>query len=116
MAKQRKRLGEILYKARLVEKQPLINAIKTSKTSNKRLGQVLLELGLVDEDTLAKAIAKQFGLQYVNLDTVQIPSDASKIIPQDLMKRHNVLALQIFTWSSLFLWLIKQSGNFHPRN
>ncbi len=93
MAKQRKRLGEILYKAGLVEKEPLINAIKTSRTNNKRLGQVLLELGLIDEDALFKAIAKQFGLQYVNLDTTQIPSDASKLIPQELMKRHNVLSL-----------------------
>ncbi|MHC4103593.1 MAG: GspE/PulE family protein [Planctomycetota bacterium] len=93
MAKQRKRLGEILYKAGLVEKQALINAIKTSRTNNKRLGQVLLELGLIDEDTLAKAIAQQFALQYVNLDTIQIPSDASKLIPQELMKRHNVLPL-----------------------
>ena len=93
MAKQRKRLGEILYKAGLVEKQALINAIKTSRTNNKRLGQILLELGLIDEDTLTKAIAKQFDLQYVNLDNTTIPQDAAKLIPQELMKRHNVLPL-----------------------
>jgi len=93
MAKQRKRLGEILYKAGLVKKQDLINAIKTSKTNNKRLGQILLELGLIDEDTLTKAIAKQFELQYVNLDNTTIPQDATKLIPQELMKRHNVLPL-----------------------
>ena len=64
MTKQRMHLGEILFKAGLVEKQALINAIKTAKSSNKRLGQVLLQLGLINEDTLAKAIAKQFGLKY----------------------------------------------------
>jgi len=93
MAKQRKRLGEILYKAGLVEKQALINAIKTSRSNNKRLGQILLELGLIDEDTLTKAIAKQFDLEYVNLDKTTIPQDAAKLIPQELMKRHNVLPL-----------------------
>ncbi len=93
MAKQRKRLGEILYKAGLVEKQALINAIKTSKSNNKRLGQILLELGLIDEDTLTKAIAKQFDLQYIDLDKTTIPQDATKLIPQELMKRHNVLPL-----------------------
>jgi len=93
MAKQRKRLGEILYKSGLVEKQALINAIKTSKTNNKRLGQILLELGLIDEDTLTKAIAKQFDLQYIDLDKTTIPQDAAKLIPQELMKRHNVLPL-----------------------
>jgi len=95
MTKQRMHLGEILFKAGLVEKQALINAIKTAKSSNKRLGQVLLELGLINEDTLAKAIAKQFGLKYVDLDDVTIPSDAVKIVPEDLIKRHNILPLSV---------------------
>jgi type IV pilus assembly protein PilB len=95
MTKQRMHLGEILFKAGLVEKQALINAIKTGKSSNKRLGQVLLELGLINEDTLAKAIAKQFGLKYVDLDEVTIPPDAAKIIPEDLIKRHNILPLSV---------------------
>ena len=95
MAKRRRHLGEILYKAGLVEKQALINAIKTSKSNNKRLGQVLIELGLIDEETLTKALAKQFGLKYVNLDQVTIPPEATKIIPEDLIKRHNILPLSM---------------------
>ncbi|MCU0916403.1 MAG: Flp pilus assembly complex ATPase component TadA [Planctomycetes bacterium] len=95
MTKQRMHLGEILFKAGLVEKQALINAIKTAKSSNKRLGQVLLELGLINEETLAKAIAKQFGLKYVDLEEVTIPPDAVKIIPEDLIKRHNILPLSV---------------------
>jgi type IV pilus assembly protein PilB len=93
MAKSRKHLGEILYKAGLVKKQALIDAIKTSKTKKKRLGEVLVELGLIDEDTLTKVIAKQFGLKYINLDKTSIPSDAMKLIPEDLIKKHNVLPL-----------------------
>ncbi len=95
MTKKRRHLGEILFKAGLVEKQALIKAIKTSKSSNKRLGQVLVELGLINEDTLAKAIAKQFGLKYVNLDEVKIPAEATKIVPEDLIKRHNILPLSM---------------------
>ncbi|MGE5295263.1 MAG: hypothetical protein ACM3VT_10585, partial [Solirubrobacterales bacterium] len=95
MTKQRMHLGEILFKAGLVEKQALINAIKTAKTSNKRLGQVLIDLGLINEDTLAKAIAKQFGLKYVDVETAAIPPDATKIIPEDLIKRHNILPLSV---------------------
>ncbi len=93
MAKQRRHLGEILYKAGLVEKQALINAIKTSKSKNKRLGEVLLELGLINEDILTKAIAKQFGLEYVNLDKITVPPEAMKLIPEEIVKRHNILPL-----------------------
>lgn len=95
MSKKRRHLGEILYKAGLVEKKVLINAIKTGKSSNKRLGQVLLELELIDEDTLAKALAKQFGYKYVDLNRVTIPSDATKIVPEDLIRRHNILPLSV---------------------
>jgi len=93
MAKSRKHLGEILYKAGLVKKQALIDAIKTSRAKKKRLGEVLVELGLIDEETLTKAIAKQFGLEYVNLDKITIPPEVMKLVPEDLIKRHNVLPL-----------------------
>jgi type IV pilus assembly protein PilB len=93
VAKKRRHLGEILYKAGLVDKVALVNAIKTSKTNHKRLGQVLLESGLLDEETLTKAIASQFGLQYVNLDKTTIPPETLRLIPEDFVKRHNVLPL-----------------------
>lgn len=95
MTKKRRHLGEILYKAGLVKKEALIDAIKTGKSNNKRLGQVLLDLKLLDEETLAKALAKQFGLKYVNLDQITIPSDAVKIVPEDLIRRHGILPLSV---------------------
>lgn len=95
MTKKRRHLGEILYKAGLVKKEALIDAIKTGKSNNKRLGQVLLDLKLIDEETLTKALAKQFGLKYVDLDQVTIPSDAVKIVPEDLIRRHTILPLSV---------------------
>lgn len=93
MAKKTRHLGEILYKAKLVEKQAIIDAIKTAKASNKRLGQVLIELGLISEDILTKVLAKQSGLRYVNVDKVAIPSDATSLMALELMQKHNVLPL-----------------------
>ncbi|MHC4185793.1 MAG: GspE/PulE family protein, partial [Planctomycetota bacterium] len=93
MAKQRRHLGEILYKAGVVEKQAVVNAIRTAKANNRRLGHVLIELGLVDEETLTKALAKQFGLKYVNLDRTPISSESMKLIPEDIIRRHNILPL-----------------------
>ena len=95
MARARRHLGEILYRAGVVEKRALINAIRASKASNKRLGQILLELGLVDEETLTKAVARQFALKYVNLDKTSIPPEAMKLIPEDIIRRHNVLPLSM---------------------
>ncbi|MCJ7692397.1 MAG: Flp pilus assembly complex ATPase component TadA [Sedimentisphaerales bacterium] len=95
MAKQRRHLGEILYKAGLVGKEPLLKAIKTAKANKKRLGEVLVEQKLIDEDTLTKALAKQFGFTYVNLDKTVIPPEVMKLVPEDLIKRHNILPLSM---------------------
>ena len=89
----RRHLGEILYKAGLVEKQALIDAIKVGQAGKKRLGEVLIEKGLIDEENLAKAIAKQFDMKYVNLDTTTITPESLRLVPEDLIKKHNVLPL-----------------------
>ncbi len=93
MAKKKRHLGEMLYSAGLVKKEPLLNAIKTSKSANKRLGQVLIELGLLDEETLTRMLAEQFGLEYVNLAQITISPETMKLIPEELVKRHNILPL-----------------------
>ena len=86
MGKRRRHLGEILYKAGLVEKQAIVDAIKTSKTKKQRIGEVLIGLGLINEETLSKAIAKQFGLEYINLDKITIPKEAANLVPEELIK------------------------------
>ncbi len=91
MAKEQRHLGEILFKAGLVDKNALVNAIRVAKADGKRLGQVLVDQKLIDEDTLTKALAKQFGLKYVNLDKTPIPPDAFKLVPEDLIRRHTIL-------------------------
>ncbi|MHC4360494.1 MAG: GspE/PulE family protein [Planctomycetota bacterium] len=86
-------MGEILFSAGVVKKQALIDAIKTSRSSDRRLGDVLLELGLIDQTNLTKAIATQFGLKYINLEKIEIPQEVLDILPEDLIRKHKVLPL-----------------------
>ena len=66
---------------RLVDEQNLRKALKKSRADNKRIGETLVSMGVVTEDDVTEAVAKQFGLEYVNLDDVQIPQSALKLIP-----------------------------------
>ena len=93
MLKKQRHLGEILYRKRYVDKNNLIRALKKAKDTNKRLGETLLEMGLATEDQITESLAKQFNLEYVNLDDVEIPQSASKLIPEDLVKKHRVVPL-----------------------
>lgn len=62
---KRKRFGEILVEARVVDEQTLARALERQKGSGRRLGQVLEELGVVTEKDIAAALARQFGFKTV---------------------------------------------------
>jgi type IV pilus assembly protein PilB len=77
----------------LVNKEGLVKAIKKSKADNRRLGETLIELGMVNEEQVSQAIAKQFGLEYIDLDKQEIPQSARKLVPEELIKKHLILPL-----------------------
>jgi CheY-like chemotaxis protein len=62
---KRKRFGEILVEAKVVEKQQLQHALEMQKETGRRLGQVLEEMGVVTERDIASALARQFGFKTV---------------------------------------------------
>jgi type IV pilus assembly protein PilB len=95
MAKKSRHLGEILYRAGVVPKEPLLAAIKEAKSSGRRLGEILIEKRLIGEETLIKALAKQHGLHYVDVDSITVPPNAKELISEDLMRRYNVLPLGV---------------------
>lgn len=93
MAKNRRKLGEILYKKGLVSKEDLVEAIKESQKTNKRLGQTLIEKGKATEDVISQAIAEQFGLEYIDLDKHNIPQNILNLVPQEIVQKYSVLPL-----------------------
>ena len=93
MSKKRRHLGEILYKKGYVGKEDLIKAIKEGKKTNRRLGEILIDSGKASEDQVYEALAKQFGLEYVDLQKVDIPSDVARLVPSELVKKHHVIPL-----------------------
>lgn len=65
MAK-RKRFGEILVEARVVDEAQLARALEKQKGSGRRLGQILDAMGIVTERDIAAALARQFGFKTVS--------------------------------------------------
>jgi type IV pilus assembly protein PilB len=94
MAGKRKKLGEILYRYKLVDKETLIKGLKKSKASSKRLGETLVEMGAISEKKLTRAIAKQFHMEYVDVEKLELSSNTMSLIPEELIRKHFVLPLE----------------------
>ncbi|MFQ5455113.1 MAG: GspE/PulE family protein [Nitrospirota bacterium] len=90
---RKKRLGDILVEAGLLNIEHLEMALAEGKRTKKRLGEVLLDMKIVNEEELAKTLSMQLGYPYINLSESRIDAEAILMIPEHLVRKHNVIPL-----------------------
>lgn len=94
MARSRKKLGEILISWGIITAEQAEKAAQLAKASGKRLGEVVVESGFAKEDQVAKALATQFGMEFVDLAAPGVSDKIDlKLIPDDLIKKHMILPI-----------------------
>ncbi|HYE61387.1 MAG TPA: ATPase, T2SS/T4P/T4SS family [Phycisphaerales bacterium] len=94
MARLRKKLGEILVGWGAITNDQAEKAAQLAKASGKRLGEAIVEAGFAKEDQVAKALATQFGMEYVDLNAPGVSEKMQpKLIPDDLIKKYLILPM-----------------------
>ncbi len=91
--KQAKRLGEILIEWGVVAQPAIEEALQHAQKEGLRLGEALVALGLADEEDVTKALASQFDMEYIDLDSNVVKSAEMSLIPEELIRKHLVLPL-----------------------
>ncbi len=95
MARSRKKLGEILVRWGVVKPEQVDEALTLAEAKSVRIGEALVELEHCSEDDVAKALASQFDLEYIDLDSNDVLQAANlTMIPQDIVQRFHVLPLE----------------------
>ena len=59
-----------------------------------QIGQIFRELGLVDEGQLQMALAAQRGMEYVNLEGLDIPADVVEKVPAQMAKTYHIVPIE----------------------
>ncbi|HEV7298254.1 MAG TPA: GspE/PulE family protein [Tepidisphaeraceae bacterium] len=93
MARQQKKLGEILVDLNAVTAKDVAKALEHAKTKNYRIGEALVDLKMCSEAIVYKGLAMQHGMEYVDLDKNSVPPNAVNLIPDELMKKYVILPL-----------------------
>src|SRR2546421_10175772 len=76
-------LGTILAERGLIDPARLAQALAEAQATRERVGEVLLRKGWIYEQELARALAHQYGLEYVDLETACLnPRDAALLDPE----------------------------------
>lgn len=89
------RLGEILINAKMINFEKLLQAFDIQRNNSRPLGDILIELGYIQERDLLEALAKQYGLEMVDLAHYENNPEAFTKIPVEMLRRYSVMPLDI---------------------
>ena len=93
--KNKKKIGEILVDFGVTTADKVQLAVAEASRTGKRTGEVLVEQHGVLEIDVARALAEQFGLEFLNLARAEQANRIQRsLIPEDIIRRYLVLPME----------------------
>lgn len=90
---KRRRLGEILLDAGLINQVQLQAALAEQRKWGGKLGRTLVEMGFLDEESMVLALSRQLGFPAVDLDRTITPPHVLQMLRVDVAERLGVFPL-----------------------
>jgi type IV pilus assembly protein PilB len=89
-------LGRILMKMGVLSREKVHECLKiqSQRHGTVQIGQIFVELGLVDESQLEIALAAQRGMEYVDIDGLNIPPDVLDKVPAQMAKTYHIVPVE----------------------
>ena len=87
-------LGRVLVKMDKITREQVHEALKIQKDRGGPLGEILVDMGLIDNDTRSLALAYQAGMEFIDLNTVNIPDEVIRQIPAQMANAYKIVPLE----------------------
>ena len=91
MARKNKDITDILVEMGVIDAATAKKAVADAQKMRKPIEDALVELKVATEEEVTKALAIQYDMEYIDIDKSMLAASNFHIIPQDLIKRHQVL-------------------------
>ncbi|MCP4591145.1 MAG: Flp pilus assembly complex ATPase component [bacterium] len=85
-----RQLGRILIKMGRIRRAEVHEALEIQKQRRGPIGQILVELGHIDDEDLNLALAAQVGMEFVDLERLDVPKDVIDLIPAQMVNTYQV--------------------------
>jgi Type II secretion system (T2SS), protein E, N-terminal domain len=97
----RKKLGEYLLEAGLINETQLKEALRRQRQLREPLGQILARTGIVSEADICRVLHQQLGLPIVDLQSIAIDEHAIGAIREELAKKYTAIPIEIENRSTI---------------
>lgn len=93
MVKGKKRIGELLIDAGVIDEFQKSAALGEQRQWGGRFGSVLIRMGIVDEESIVSILEKQLGQKCISLKDREISPKILSIIRPDIAKKYSIMPL-----------------------
>ena len=90
----KKRLGDILLEAGLIDKSKLEEAIALQKVTRERLGRLLIRQGFVSEEDILRTLSQQLRIPYIDLSTQTIDKKLILLVPKTVAENYLLVPIR----------------------
>ncbi|MBI5181437.1 MAG: hypothetical protein HZA06_00830 [Nitrospirae bacterium] len=90
---ERKRLGEMLVEAGLIDNIQLQAALGHQKQWGGKLGNIMIEMGFIDEQTLGDFFETHLNIPCLDLSDFDIPENVRGLLKDEIIKRYGVIPI-----------------------
>ena len=87
-------LKAFLLDAELVTKDQFLQAQKKALQTKQKVGDILVSDGIITQEELIKLEAYILGIPFVDLEKENIPPKVLMIIPEPIVRSHNIVAFR----------------------
>ncbi len=93
MAAKKVDFAEILIRQGVISADQLAEAKRVARTSGKKVPDQLVVLGYATDDEVMRAIAKEHGLDFIDLNEVVIPPSIVELVPESVARENAILPM-----------------------
>ncbi|HWB09106.1 MAG TPA: ATPase, T2SS/T4P/T4SS family [Pirellulales bacterium] len=84
---------EILVRQGVISNNQLAEALQMAKGSGIKVSDALIRLGYASSEEVMRAVAQQFGYDYVDLNEVNIPPSVVELVPESVARENAILPM-----------------------
>ena len=86
-------IGQILKEITTLTDDDLQRALLVQKSTREPLGLLLVKMGLISERDRARALGRQWGVPFIEINTDELDQQILELIPKHIIQRYRVLPI-----------------------
>lgn len=90
----RKRIGEILVQAGVLDQAGLRSALNEQRRWGGHLGRILVDMKLVEEEVLVRALSAQLNFPIVDLERIDVAQDVLDLVSPEMAEENSIIPIR----------------------